>query len=214
MTAPPARPHERVQLHGHVHGLPGLLLLPLGRGHRHVLDDQEPRRLVQQLHELPQVGVRALRTRPRSKPWREFRCPRWAPESTCEGTGLMPRLGRPPCPTPLSVEVVVRASSTYLARNSSPCAARRVAPWPPAPGCCLARCSSSVIWRRRSACSRRRSSADPPNGLNAIIAAARLAASSAPITPRMATRGSLMAAPATFAPPSLKFLGIGHVVTW
>src|ERR1017187_1772557 len=70
--------------------------------------------------------------------------------------------------------------------------------------------SSWVSWRPRAACSRRRSPAHPPNGLNAITAAARLAASNTPMMARMATRGSLMDTPVSFILPRLMFLGIIH----
>src|SRR5689334_17360843 len=43
---------------------------------------------------------------------------------------------------------------------------------------------------RSESCSRRRSSADPPNGLKAMMAAARFAASSTPMMMRITRRGS------------------------
>src|SRR6266545_1139421 len=57
--------------------------------------------------------------------------------------------------------------------------------------------------------SRRRSSAPPPKGLNAKMAATRLASRSTPRTARMATRGSFHLSVARL-PDRLKFLGIVH----
>src|ERR1019366_605797 len=106
--------------------------------------------------------------------------------------------------SPWMVEVTTRRSVKYFARNWSP--------WLRAVSTfstnflfletCFCNCAS-CCWRTLR--SRRRSSAPPPNGLNAITAATRLASRRTPRTARMATRGSFH-----LSAERLKFLSIIH----
>src|ERR1035438_5957558 len=104
---------------------------------------------------------------------------------------------------------MVRRSTTYFVRNASP-SRRAISTLSTNRLAAAARFSSAASWLPNAACSTRRSAADPPNGLKATTAAARLAASNATMMARMATRGSLMDTPVSLSWPKLKLLAIIH----
>src|SRR5271157_3570828 len=136
--------------------------------------------------------------------------PSIASRSSVAGSALIPASLAVRLSSSWMVEETMRRSVTYFARNWSP-SRRAVSTFSTSRLLVAMRACTRANCARSASCSRRRSSADPPNGLKAITAATRLAASSVPMVARNSTRGCLTTPPFQLSfPASLKFLGIDH----